>query len=247
MKMRGLGAAVLVALAGLLAIAAVAPAAEFTADEYPATIGGVQGDKCTPPVPPLPPGTGGGGGGGGGSGECESSVPNTVFGFESKLMASCNETGFVGTLAKPSSALTATPVLAQCSAFGILGVTMSANGCQYVFHVEGKEAPFPGKIDIVCPTGKTIVVQSSTCEIQIGSQSNLAGIYYENLAEAPPKVPKPSMVIGFGVSEVAYTKTKDGFTCPLSGTGVKTDGVIAGGSYVVAENSEEAPIGFGVE
>lgn len=231
MKVQRIGLAVLVALVGSLAVVAAAQAAEFTAESYPVTVTGNQGGA---EAPPLPPGTGGA--------EVE---PETIFGFEGKLMTECGFAGFVGQLSAASSSLTVSPTLSGCYAFGFIGATVSMNGCEYRFNAtSGSADAFGGTMDIVCPTGKKITVVGGNCEVQIGAQTGLTGISYANLTEAEPKA---AATVGFGVKGFTYTKTKDGLICPLAGTGTLADGVIVGGATVLATDSEANPIGFGLK
>lgn len=253
MTMRKIGAAVAASLAVLAGVAAVAQAASFTADEYPATIVAQQVGEGVPPLPkppPLPPGTGGGGG------KVEEEEienkeyegPGTIFGFESKLMASCKTIAFSATLKEATTPVNATPLLSECRAFGFVETTVNPNGCEYRFHAgSGAEDEFTGSLDLVCPAGKSIVIQALTCEVQIGAQTGLGPITYENITEETEEIPKPSVGIHFKVEELAYTKTKDGFLCPLAGTGAKADGKILGGVFAAAENGSEKPIGLKVK
>lgn len=206
--------ACLIALAG----ASFAQAAEFKSGSYPASVSVGQGGEKAPP-PPV--GTGGGGGGGGGE-----SAP-LVIGFEGSLMTSCKKSTFAGSLSGSSTSLTLNATLSECAAFGFAAATLNTNGCQWVFDAgTGASDEFTGTMGFSCPAGKAMTVSGGNCEIQIGSQTGLSPVKYANLTTASPK----ALTIGFEVKGLTYTKSKDGFACPLNGTGVSTNGVIVGGA-----------------
>jgi hypothetical protein len=245
---------VLAVVTGILAIGAGgAQAAEFTADEYPATVSAEQVGEGVPPLtnPPLPPGTTGGGG----TVEEEEieneeyEGPGTVFGFDSTLMASCKTLGFEAELTGSSSELQAAPLMNECRAFGFIETTVETNECEYRFEVgeESEKSPFAGTVDLVCPEGKQIVVKALTCEVQIPSQSGLGPMEYENLEAEEPEIPSPSIGLVFKVKELTYVKSKDGFLCPLSGTGEASNGKILGGVFASGANEAEEAVGIAVE
>lgn len=186
-----------------LTLTGVAQAASFAVEKYPATVTGKQFGVTK-------------------TGE------GTILGFEAGLMTECGTAGFTTELSGASSTLTAESSVIGCNAFGVTAEVQN-NGCEYVLHAgSGSEDAFTGTMDIVCPGGNAIVITGSTCEIQIGSQEGLGSVSYENATSA---FPKPEVVANFEISGgggFTYTKVKDGFLCPLSGTGVKTGGVFAG-------------------
>jgi len=90
-------------------------------------------------------------------------------------------------------------------------------------------------------------VTGNGCEVQIGSQTGLGPLAYEKVTAAEPD----EVEAGFQMKSTAgftYTKAVDGASCPLAGTGVKTDGAITGGLKLKAGNIETLePIAFGIE
>jgi hypothetical protein len=212
------GATVLVAFAALTIGAAGAQAAVFTAAKYPAFI---------------------------------SAEPTTVgaptFTFESAQTAKCEFGGFGGEMTKASSELGLEPGFGGCTAFGAEG-TVETNGCKFVLHPgTGSADKFTGTFDVTCPTGKKIVVKGNTCEVTIGAQTGLGPVAYEKVTTAEPK----NVVATFQMKSTAgfaYTKVVDGASCPLSGTGAKTDGTVTGGIRIIAgDKSTLEPIAFGIE
>ena len=236
-----ISAAALAAALLLLVAAPLAQAGQLTAGAYTASVALEQVGEGVPPLPanPLPPGTRGGGG----SGEEKEieeekySGPGTVFGFENVLMASCKTIAFSGALTAAATSLTTNPLTSECRAFGFLTSTVLLNGCQYRFNVgAGEKDNFAGTVDLVCPAGKMIQIQASTCEVQIPPQNGLGPIEYENLTEETKEIPKPSVAVYFEITSLTYTKTKDGLACPLAGTGTSNIGVILGSVFAHAES-----------
>lgn len=198
-----------------LAAVSLAQAAEFKAGSYPATVVASQGGEL---APKPPAGTGGGGGG----------AAALVFGFEGALMTSCGTANFEGQLSGPSASLSTNAVMAVCGAFGFVTATVNTNGCKYAFNAgTGSEGKSTGTVDISCPAGKVITVSGGNCEVQIGTQTGIGPISYASQTEKGAKV----VTIGFeSKASLQYTKTIDGFACPLNGTGSKTDGLVVGGA-----------------
>ena len=218
MRTTKLGAAMLVALAALTIGASGAQAANFTAAEYPAFI----------------------------SAEPASAASTPAFVFEGGKTAKCEVFGFGGEITKATAELKLGLGVTECTNFGAAG-TVETNGCEFLFRPgTGSADKFSGTFDIVCPTGKKIVVTGSTCEVQIGAQTGKGPVSYERLTTAPTEVQA-----NFGLKSTAgfaYTKVVDGATCPLAGTGAKTDGVINGGVRIKAGSTTTLEqVHFGIQ
>ena len=128
---------------------------------------------------------------------------------------------FQGTLNEASTTFTVTPTYYNCQAFGFSTATVSMNGCDYVFHRQSETSSI---VTLSCPAGKSVVIATGNCELQIGSQL----IAYTETANSGNRV-----LSLFHGSLFSYTVTKDGFLCPFSGTGVKSNGHIAQGYPVM--------------
>lgn len=167
-------------------------------------------------------------------GEAEEGAVLTVEG-----KVTCEGATFAGELSESAETVSLAPSYTGCTAFG-LGATIGANGCEFLLHVgeETSSTSFDGAVDLVCPAGKSLAVTFGNCEVQIGSQSGLVSLGYTNHPEAAP----PSFSMQTALTGIEYSKTKDGFLCPLSGTGVKTDGTYAG-SVSVEGAWKELPVG----
>lgn len=213
-----LGVAILAALATMIVGAAGAQAAVFTAAKYPAFISAEPASAGSP-----------------------------VFGFESGQTASCEFGGFAGEMTKASSELKLGPGFGGCTDFGAEG-SIEPNGCEFVLHPgTGSGDKFTGTFDVTCPAEKKIIVTGHTCEVSIGAQTGLGPVAYEKITAAEPDEVEAAFQMK-STAGFTYTKVVDGASCPLVGTGVKTDGVITGGLKVKAGDTETLePLAFGIE
>jgi triacylglycerol lipase len=147
----------------------------------------------------------------------EGSEGNT-FTAEGGLAVKCKTATLTGELSEAKEEIELTPTYSECTAAGMTA-TIVLEGCKYRLSANAND------LDIVCPAGKSIKVTalSGQCEALIGSQNNLSSVAYVLNEEAIETISIKSTL-----SKVKYTKTKDGFLCPFSGTGVKEDGALSG-------------------
>jgi hypothetical protein len=171
------------------------------------------------------------------------------FAFEGGQKAECGVAAFGGKITGATSELKLGPGFFGCTAFGAEG-SIEAGKCELAFHPgTGSGTEFSGGFDLVCPPGEAIAITGNGCEVQIEAQSGLGPVGYQNL---PKEGEEPGRVeAGFemkATSGFSYDKTQDTGSCPLSGTGVKSDGVVLGGVTLRAGNAETAkPILFKIE
>lgn len=131
---------------------------------------------------------------------------------------------YEGSLASASSTMSISAEYFLCTAFGFVGATVATNECEYRLHVNevlGETGSSLGSFDIVCPSGKAIRVTAATCEMEIGSQNGLSPVSFFSPGGSG------SITVKFENNPIpgfVYTVTKDGFLCPLSGTGKKEGG-----------------------
>jgi hypothetical protein len=135
------------------------------------------------------------------------------------LSVSCKGATLSGHLHEPTEELVElAPSFNECTAGG-LAATVKAEGCTIAFnatkHVAG----------LACPAAQAITVTAvgGNCEVKIGTQTGLSTAEFSTAGGSPSTV-----AIVESLKGVKYTKVKDGFACPLSGTGEKADGTIAG-------------------
>ncbi|MEZ5076453.1 MAG: hypothetical protein R2725_03310 [Solirubrobacterales bacterium] len=133
----------------------------------------------------------------------------------------CNTAHFAteGEVAAPAESLEVHPEYGGCTAFGFVGSTIDTEGCNYVLNAGSTKTSgdtYDGNIDLICSESAVIKVTAGTCEAQIGSQEGLTEIMYTNLTGSG------EVEVEANVTGIAVNKTKDGFLCPLSGTGEAT-------------------------
>jgi len=151
------------------------------------------------------------------------SEENHVFTIEGGLTTKCKTASFEGTQAGTSATtLQVHPVYGGCTAFG-LSATINTHSCNYEFLEPTGTGPFTGKVNIVGCGTEPIQITAGTCEVTVGNQGPLSQVTYENLARTPKEV-----LVKAEVSGIRYTKVKDGFLCPLNGTGTLEDGTYKG-------------------
>ncbi len=208
-------AAITVALAGLLGAVGASSASaafDFEAGGYPAAISGVN------------------------QGAHLFTVENEEVDVE------CAKATFTGEIAEPDETPEVLPKYESCLAAGSFSATVNANGCVFRLYATEEVAAeeFDGTADLVCPEGKKITMTAVFCEIQIGSQSGVGKVDFENEIEASPV----DLTVDISLTGVKYA-TKGSAFCPLFGTGEKSDGTYDG--QVLAEAAHEAAaIDFGV-
>jgi hypothetical protein len=160
---------------------------------------------------------------------------NHVMVVEGSFELVCKQVTVRGTLNAVSETIQLEPTYAECTIAGA-AATVNANGCTYKFHI-GSEVgvgEFSGTTDIACPSGKAITATAGTCEVLVGSQAGLSKVEYVNNSEAEV----PSLTGRLAITGLKYT-TKDGFLCPFSGSGEKTNGTYAGAALVEAKQGAQ--------
>jgi hypothetical protein len=111
----------------------------------------------------------------------------------------CEEVNFTGpSTTTAQTTLTIVPDYKKCKTtpvFGItLFVTVTMNGCDYLFHATGKDgANYTASVDIVCPAGKLIEAHiysnaahtNESCTVTIGPQTGKTTNTITNTAGTP--------------------------------------------------------------
>jgi hypothetical protein len=131
----------------------------------------------------------------------------------------CPKTTVSGTqTSKTASSITFTPTATEChiNFFGSkVSATVNFNGCDYRVYASGLT-------DIVCPAGKTIVISSAGCTIEIGAQNGLKSVSFANTGGL-------RRIWHFIKNIAAIIYHHAGFTC---GTGSGTTGTESGTTTV---------------
>ena len=139
------------------------------------------------------------------------------------LSVECEVVKLAGSLSSPGSETASLhPAYEKCHGFGFgLGVTIDAEGCDYIIHIGdafAPGAPYRGSVDLECSGTNVMRVTGSgiagnKCELQLGSQTGLGSIESVN-AGSPKDVELKTNLVG-----ITYKVTKDEGTCLLSGLG----------------------------
>jgi hypothetical protein len=156
----------------------------------------------------------------------QASSNNIVYTFEGGLQASCASAVYEGSA---TSAVEETLKLgasfSSCKAFGFSSAEV-ADPCNddWTRFLLWQGNFFAAALyDFFCPKS-AMTIKAGTCEITIGEQT---GKETEGVAENVASSPK-TIDLEPHLTSITYTKTKDGFGCPLSGTGEKSDGTLTG-------------------
>jgi len=155
-----------------------------------------------------------------------------TFTMEGGIAVKCKATSQTGWMGQAVETLEVTPTYSECTSSGA-ATTVATEGCVYRLYA-GTTA-----MDISCPEGKTIKIAWGTCEVTIGGQSGVKTIEYTTKEGSPD-----STTAKVALKELQYTKTKDGFLCPLVGTGAKSDGALSGNVLFKATNFAGAATAF---
>jgi hypothetical protein len=131
----------------------------------------------------------------------------------------CKKASFSGTLGKASGALTIHPIYEECTFSGI-NATVNTEKCNYIFNSGAKINPdeYAGTLDIECEPNQFINVVTTTCEIHITPQNGLKEIVLIDSTAAG------NILTEFNLTAFAYSITKDGVNCPLTGVENRVDG-----------------------
>lgn len=147
----------------------------------------------------------------------------------------------VGTNKDGDTTVTVTPTYSECTAFG-LAATIEHDECTYILHT-GTTTGLGGwhvVTTVSCPEGKTITIKTATCEVRVGSQSLTTSEVTNSGTSA-----EMDLLLHTNIENIAYTVTKDGIGCPLSGTGSFSKGDYVGTTTVKAHDAvEKTPVGI---
>jgi hypothetical protein len=156
------------------------------------------------------------------------------------LTTTCTGATFsaVGETANGSSTIESHPEYSGCTAFG-LSATITTTGCNYLFHIgeETGAGEFGGTVDIKCGTG-AIVITAGTCEVKVGTQSGLNSGTATDSGGAGNLM---DILLHSNTTNIHYTVTKDGFLCPLSGTGNFTQSDYTGTTTIRCYHTKVEP------
>jgi hypothetical protein len=132
---------------------------------------------------------------------------------------SCGTTTFSSSVSGPATQVSLGPVYGSCSMAGF-ATTVKMNGCSYLVNIESTGPPSTGRLDVVCPAGKSIEFSTGKCKVTIPAQTTNAG------GLALSNGPNATIGVGFSVSGIKYQQqpgTGEGTLC--------TGGEFTNGTY----------------
>jgi hypothetical protein len=136
-----------------------------------------------------------------------------------------------GEIASPAASVLVNPTYSGCTAFGFVGATVKTEGCHYVVTPTNNVSPdtWNAHLNVLCTGTSKIVITAGTCEVTVGSQNELGKVHLTDVTTPTPK----TITLLAEVAGIKATKVKDGFLCPLNGTG-ETTGTYTGTANVKA-------------
>ena len=172
---------------------------------------------------------------------------------QTSLTAKCKKSTFTGAVTEPSTTQRLHPEYSECEAFGFATATITTTGCDYMFHFEDTAPPgsslYDASMSIECEAGKSITIVAGTCEVDIGSNHSGTAVN-QGLKTIRAKngvvITVNDVTLEAELRSIKYIVTKDGFLCPLDGTGTFVAGDYDGTITLKAERGG-APEGVTLE
>jgi hypothetical protein len=126
-------------------------------------------------------------------------------------------------------------VYTECTAFGFVNAKITGFGhypavegagpyCEYLLTANGT-------VHLVCPAGKDLTVEASTCTVHVPAQEGLGTVQFTTGTWEG----KHAVTLDVNVGSITATAT-DGFACPLTGSGDVTNCTIIGKTLVWGED-----------
>jgi hypothetical protein len=148
----------------------------------------------------------------------------------------CTGTTVHGSMASATPTFTFSVNFASCT--GPFSVSFSFAPCDLEANLGATDSGrYKTSLDIVCAS-TYINIRFGTCEVQIPSQNGLASAYVKNASESESY----DVLMEAEISGLLYKVTSDGFLCPLSGTGEKTNGTYTGKYEFFGESAGQSHI-----
>jgi hypothetical protein len=167
------------------------------------------------------------------TGTGESGLGNDTFITEAGAVE-C-KSHFEGTLASASEDLTVTAKYTNCRAFGFLEAVVSH--CKYTFtSPTGSGDNYSASLHVV---NAPCTITAGTCEVSVPVQNNLSKVSITNNTAAG------DVSVQANVEGIAYEVKKDGFGCPFSGTGPKTNAKYIQHNAITFDSTNGASIDVG--
>ncbi len=162
----------------------------------------------------------------------------------------CNKSTYSATMEPGASAeLTVTPSYSECSTGSGLTTDVKVNGCDYTYKVEVKVIAdlYEGSLNISCPAGKSIEIESTVggkrqCLDTIPAQMGLKPVRFQDMTDSTPT----DLTIFEEVKDVSNITDNGSLACGGVGIGAHADGTFIGDTTVSATNQSGGKVDFEV-
>jgi hypothetical protein len=162
-----------------------------------------------------------------------SALGNDVFTTEAGKVECASH--FEGTLTAASTDLTIKTKYTSCKAFGFVEAKVS--GCVYTFtEPTGSGDNYTAKVDV---SGSLCTIEAGTCKVTVPAQGPLGTVTITNDTAAK------DVTVKANVTGIKYTVVTDGFGCPFTGTGEKTNATYVQGSAITFASTNGATVDVG--
>lgn len=152
----------------------------------------------------------------------------------------CKVVKFDGTMGPvETTTLTLKPTYEECKLAGENAI-VTLNGCNYLFHLGENTETFEAKMDIECPDGEKIVIDTPECATTILPQAGLGEVKFTNEGAATTRAVVADLKVG-GVDYVEH-----GAGC-ANETVTTSNGTYTGLITIKGENAAEEHVGIWVE
>jgi len=141
--------------------------------------------------------------------------------------------------------MTVSPQLKECEAAFGKEVAVGMNGCSYRLYattIEG--ATYSGKMDIECPEGKKIEIETLGCTVTLPAQSALSSLTFSNEGKETTR----EVIVSFNVSGLKYEEHKGKLsnTCKNE-TSLKSNGTLSATTSIGGRDTQENHVGIWLE
>jgi hypothetical protein len=152
----------------------------------------------------------------------------------------CKVVKFDGTMEPAeTTTLTLKPTYEECKLAGE-NALVTLNGCRYQFHLGENTETFEAKMDIECPDGERLVIDSPECSITIPPQAGLGEVKFTNEGEMATR----SIIADLKIGGIDYVEHGEGCA---NETVTTNNGTYTGQITIKGENAAEEHVGIWVE
>jgi hypothetical protein len=168
-----------------------------------------------------------------------------IFTIGLGLSSKCTTAHFTGTgKTKASTSLTLTPNYGGCELFKE-AAEFKTNGCTYVFNLVAASSPPTANMEIVCPAGKEMEIESKVveCTVKIGAQKALKHVLFSNGGTKKTS----DYTMSFILTGIAYEEVGEKCVEPGAHANGEYSGTVTLKGYEDLAGKKGAQVGISVE